>query len=268
MKLKDRVIIVFGGANGIGQASVLLLAEEGAKIVIADRDVEMAEKIAGILKDQGKSAIGLACDASVEDDIKADIDTTVDSYGGIHGLVNCVGVDIVGTVEDTESDLWDRSMEVNLKSVYYSCHYAMPHLKKNGGSIVNISSVQALVPVKGYAAYATAKGGMISLTRSMANDFYEFGIRANVICPGEVETNLGANSKRFEEGISDAEKRIDPYRPLESFDTELRPSRILMPEDIGRVVVFLISDDSNAMNGHELVLDAGYILNTYNNNKE
>jgi len=269
MRMKDRVAVVFGGANGIGQASVLLLADAGADIVIADRDAEMADHVAGVLTGQGKQAIAVPCDVTAESEVRAVIEKAVETFGGIHALVNCVGVNLFDNVETTSSELWERSMAVNLTSVYYSCHYAMPHLKKSGGAIVNISSVQALGPVTNYAAYVTAKGGMISLTRSIAVDFARDGVRANAISPGGVKTNLGANSARYEKEFHDKipEKQAEPFRPLETFNTDSRLLESLEPEDIGRVVVFLACDDSKGMTGQNLVVDGGTMANVHNRDK-
>jgi NAD(P)-dependent dehydrogenase (short-subunit alcohol dehydrogenase family) len=265
MRLKNKTAIVFGGANGIGQASVFLLADDGANVVIADRDLETAETVAGIVKERGGNAISLSCDASSEADITSVISASVEAYGGIDALVNCVGINLIGDVEETSGEVWDRSMAVNLRSVYMTCHHAMPHLKKTGGSIVNISSVQAVTPVNGYAAYAAAKGAMISLTRTIAVDFAEDGVRANTICPGAVDTNLGLNSARLEKLGPKADALMDnPIRTPDQFNSDSRLLTDLQPEDIGRVVVFLACDDSSGMTGQELIVDGGFAVNTYN----
>src|SRR5712691_1300262 len=203
MRLSQKVAIITGGANGIGRATAMLFAREEAKVVVADRDAAAGEEtVAGIRVDGGE-AVFVSTDVSRDKDVAALIEKTQQQYGGISTLVNGAGIDIQGSVVDTEPERWQRVLDVNLASIYRTCRLAIPlMIQGGGGSIVNIASLQGMYGWPHYAAYAASKAGIIGLTRQIAIEYSAQEIRSNSISPGAIETQLNENSARLEPALS------------------------------------------------------------------
>ncbi len=201
MRLAGKVCIVTGGGSGIGRASCLLFAQEGGKIVVADRSLDAAKAVAG---EVGEAAMALRTDVSDSQSVRAMLKQTVDRFGRLDVLVNNAGYGIPGSVVETDEADWDRLMAVNLNGVFYGCKYAIPIMREQGGGvIVNTASVVATVGIRDRAAYCASKGAVAALTRAMALDHVAEGIRINCIAPGTIDSpyfdEMFAKSDRPEE---------------------------------------------------------------------
>jgi meso-butanediol dehydrogenase / (S,S)-butanediol dehydrogenase / diacetyl reductase len=187
MKMKGRVALITGAGAGIGEATALLFAREGAKVCCNSLS-ESAKKVAQRIKDQGGEAIFVQGDISKIEDARKMVDGTVKQYGKLDILFNNAGIVIYGTVETVSPEDWDRMMAVNVRGIYFVSRFAVPELKKTKGTIIHNASAAALKGVKDRAGYSASKGAVVSMTRAMAADYMEDGIRVNCICPGTTET--------------------------------------------------------------------------------
>jgi NAD(P)-dependent dehydrogenase (short-subunit alcohol dehydrogenase family) len=248
-RLKDRVAFITGAGMGIGREAARLFAAEGAGVVVADIDEKMAKETVRLIETAGGRAVAVTGDVAGEADVQRMIEDGVRHFGALHVLLNNAGVlwkDRDRSVLETDERWWDRVMAINLKSVFWVTKHGIPHLRAaGGGSIVIMGSVSALVGfTRAQDAYTAAKGGLISLTKSLAIQFAKDGIRCNIIHPGIVDTPLQAPyltealRKEFQVGI-----------PL---------GRIAEPREIASVALFLASEDSSYMTGAELVVDGGF----------
>ena len=250
MRLKDKVCLITGAGSGMGRASALLFAREGARIVALDVDEQGGHETAAQVERQGGRVVFSRCDVGVESDVARSVEAGVSAFGGLDVLFNNAGVlwrdrdfEVTRTLEGT----WDRVMAINLKGPVWVCKHGIPELiKRGGGSIVTTSSVSAL---RGYKraqdAYTSAKGALISLTRSMAVVYGDRGIRANVIHPGMVDTPM---QRELGEESRAAIARAVPL------------GRMAQPDDIARVALFLASDESSYITGAEIVVDGGLTI--------
>jgi NAD(P)-dependent dehydrogenase (short-subunit alcohol dehydrogenase family) len=187
MKLKDKVAIVTGAGAGIGEATARLFAREGAKICCNSQS-DSAQRVVDRIRAEGGDALFVRADVSVEEEARNLMDQTVRRYGKIDILYNNAGIVVGGTVESGATGEFDRCMAVNVRGVYLCSKYALPYLRKTKGTIINCSSVVALKGVVNRAAYSASKGAVLSMTRAMAMDHVQDGIRVNAICPGTVDT--------------------------------------------------------------------------------
>lgn len=248
MRHENKVAIVTGAAKGIGWGIAKIFAQEGAKVAVVDWDEENGKKSAQGFRDKGGQAIFFKCDVSNEEEVKAMIQKVIDEYGRIDVLVNNAGIGVYKTVLDASSADWDRCLGVNLKGVFLCSKYAIPHMQAAGkGAIVNISSVHSWATVNGVAPYAASKGGISSLTRSMAIDYGPM-IRVNAIAPGWVLTPLI-------QSIFDS--YADPADQRQQVERRQVMKRIGVPEDIGYAASFLASDEASFITGAHLFVDGG-----------
>ena len=248
-RLKGKVVLITGGGMGMGRECAVLFAEEGARVVVGDIDAKAADEAVAAVKGIGGEALAVVGDVAVEQDVERMVAEGVRRFGALHVLHNNAGVlwkDRDRSVLETDERWWDRVMGINLKSVFWVTKHGIPHLQRaGGGSIILMGSVSALAGfTRAQDAYTAAKGGLISLTKSLAIQFARDKIRCNVIHPGIVDTPLQA-----------------PYLTPEirkEFETGIPLGRIAMPREIANVALFLASDESSFMTGAELVVDGGF----------
>ncbi|MGB3728517.1 MAG: SDR family oxidoreductase, partial [Thermodesulfobacteriota bacterium] len=193
-----------------------------------------------------------ACDVSSEETCKATVDYTIGKYGQVDILFNNAGVLFPGTTHETETEIWNKTFDINVKGTYFMSKFTIPHMLENGGgSIVNNSSIVGLKGMAGIAAYAASKGAVTQLTRSMALEYAQQGIRVNAICPGAIETPMI---------VEDFFGSVDDVEAAEQYLLSLHPvGRIGQPEEIAHSVLFLVDDNIGFMTGNMLSVDGGWI---------
>jgi len=250
-KFKNKVVLVVGGASGIGRATALAAVAQGAKVIVADLQIDAAQQVAADIQAQSGEAVAIAVDATSYNEVETLVQKSLSKYGAIHYLCNSVGFQTYGTVVSTDEKTWDKTLDVNLKSVYLVSKFAIPEIiKQGGGAVVNISSVQGLRCQANVSAYAASKGAVISLTRSMALDFARDNVRVNCICPGSVDTPL----LRYGAAQHGELKEV-----LASWGEQHPVGRIGTPEEIAATVLFLFSDKAGFILGQSIVADGGLI---------
>jgi len=242
----DRSVLVTGAGSGIGRATAQLFAAEGARVVAVDQNEADAEKTVALIKEEGGDALAFAADVSREADCRRMVERAVAAYGKLNVAFNNAGVGASGfAVADEEEIAFSRLIDVNLKGVFLSMKYEIPAmLAAGGGAIVNTASVAGLVGERGIGAYSASKHGVVGLTRTAALDYIGRGIRINAVCPGATRTRILADWFQ------------DPK--VEAFILSRHPiGRIAEPEEIGRAVLFLASDDASFVVGQALAVDGG-----------
>jgi meso-butanediol dehydrogenase/(S,S)-butanediol dehydrogenase/diacetyl reductase len=248
-RLKDKVCIVTGGGSGIGRATCLLFAEEGARVAVADKRKDNAEAVAAECRSKGAEAIALQVDVARSADAKRMIDETVRAFGRLDVLVNNAGYGIAGTVLDTDEQAWDDLMGVNVRGVFLCSKHAIAAMQaQGGGTIVNTASVVAAVGVRNRAAYVASKGAVAALTRAIAIDHVADGIRCNAIAPGTIDTPY------FDEIMQKSSNPADSRKALEARQLL---NRLGTPEEIAAGILFLASDESRFATGSILTVDGG-----------
>lgn len=249
MRLAGKVAIITGGGTGIGRATALLFAREGAQVVVAGRRPEKIAETAQLITDQGGKALAVPTDVRVEKDAERLIQATIETFGRLNILFNNAGViDRTNLTTSTISD-WERVIDTNLKGIFLVSRFAIPQMiKGGGGSIVNNASISGFLAAPNTASYHASKGGVITLTKSIAYDYAKDGIRANCVCPGLVETPMPTSRLKPGETWEERAKEWVKDIPL---------GRIGKPEDIARAVLFLASDEASWITGIALVVDGG-----------
>jgi NAD(P)-dependent dehydrogenase (short-subunit alcohol dehydrogenase family) len=253
----NKVVIVTGGALGIGRACALAFAREGARVTIADINPAAGEEaIQAIEAIPPGNGVHLAvADVSKASECQRVVEETIDHFGGVDVLVNNVGIqplDSYQRAEDTTEEQWDRILNVNLKSYFLMSKFALPEIRKRGGgAVINTASVQGLQSQRRVPAYAASKGGVLSLTRQMALDYAADNIRVLAVCPGTIDTEMVRTAARLEpDGVEAALARFGKSHPL---------GRIGTGQDIANVVMFLASDAAAFMTGEYVCVDGGYM---------
>ncbi len=254
MRFEGKVAVVTGAATGIGRATALAFAREGASVALADVNAEALNKTMRALESAGGSGLAALADVSRGEDARRIACDAVDQFGGIDYLVASAGIQTYGTVVDTDEDTWDRTLSVNLKGVYLAAKYCIPEMiKRGGGAIVNVASVQGLQSQPNVAAYAASKGALIAMTRTMALDHAKDGIRVNSLCPGSIDTPL----LRF---AADTYCPDDPQSAIEEWGKLHALGRVGQPEEMANVALFLVSDAASFMTGATVVADGGLTI--------
>jgi NAD(P)-dependent dehydrogenase (short-subunit alcohol dehydrogenase family) len=249
MKLEQRVAVITGAGSGIGQAMARLFAGEGARIFAADVNESAAQETARMITEAGGACRTFAADVSRPDQVRAMIDAAISAFGRIDILCNNAGIGSTTDVVECEPDEWDRVMAVNVKSVYLGCKYAIPHmLAQGGGVIVNTASVAGMVGLPKRASYSASKGAVIALTRQVAVEYVEQGIRVNCLCPGTVDSPwVGRLLQQADDPVA-ARQALVARQPL---------GRLGTPDEIAAAALYLVSDDAAFITGTGLVIDGG-----------
>ena len=247
MRLAGKVAIITGAGSGMGRASALLFAREGAKVVAADLNEETGQETVDSIKADGGEAVFVKVDVSNEEDVKKMVQTAVNHFGKLSILFNIAGCpQATKDFETIQNEEWDRIMAVNVKSIFYAAKYSLPELKKEKGVILNVASVGGELPRPGSLAYATSKGAVINMTRALAVELAKYRIRVNCINPGPTDTPMMFKFiPQFNEEIKNA---IGSGTPLGSW---------VMPEDVANAGVFLASDEASKITGTALSVDSG-----------
>ncbi len=245
-RLIDKVAIVTGGASGIGRATVLRFAEEGAKVVAADRSLTGLEQTQDLANKISSDVATVAVDVSKTDHVSDMVDQAVDRFGRVDVLVNAAGVLILTPpLAEVDERHWDLIMATNLKGLFLCCKAAIPAMLTNGGgSIVNIASMAGVQAYGQSLPYAVSKAGIIHLTTVAASQYTSQGIRINCIAPGFVDTPQARGSTQSTEAIESAAQ----HHPM---------GRIGRPEEIANTILFLASDESSYMSGSTVIVDGG-----------
>jgi NAD(P)-dependent dehydrogenase (short-subunit alcohol dehydrogenase family) len=256
MRLENRRALVTGGSSGIGRGIALELAKAGADVVVGDlreeplmdfKETPTHERV----EELGREGHFFEADVSDETEVEALVDATVDELGGLDILVNNAGTNIEGSVENQPYEEWRQVLSVNLDGVFLCSKYGIPHIRgSDAGRIINISSQVAFVAWPLNAAYDTSKAAVSHLTRQMAVDLAKDDITVNAICPGPIKT------KKMKESLADFEIK-------NRYDDKVLTSEVGEPEDIGKAAVYLASEDGRYVNGHNLVVDGGWLAGDF-----
>jgi 3-hydroxybutyrate dehydrogenase len=252
VKLHRKVTIITGAAAGIGEAAARLFGREGARLVLVDVDAEGLGKLTEELEQSGAMVLEITGDVADPAVCRKVVDRAANQFGRIDILFNNAGIVLNGSLlECTEGD-WDRTMGVNLKSMYLMCREAIPLMRKQGsGCIINMSSIAGTNGIPNRGVYSVSKAGVIGLTRSLAADFVQEGIRVNCICPATVDT------PSLRQRIASSP---DPEAALRAFIARQPMGRIARAEEIASMALYLASDDSAFMTGQAIVMDGGMKL--------
>ena len=242
-----KVAFVTGAASGIGRATALAFAREGASVVVADASEPGSQETARMIKEGGGRALAVRCDVSQAEDVKAALDKTVETFGRPDYAFNNAGVEQpVMPVADLTEEEWDRIVDIDLRGVFLCMKHEIPlMLKQGGGAIVNTSSGAGVKGIPGQAAYCAAKYGVVGLTKAAALDYAKSNIRINAVCPGIIETPM---MDRFSGGTPEGRERVIAQEPV---------GRMGRPEEIAAAVLWLCSDATAFVVGHALVVDGG-----------
>jgi len=245
-RLAGKVTIVTGAGSGIGRATAIRFAEEGARVTCVDIDRASVEAVAAEI---GDAAWPVTADVSDPAAVLAYTDATVERWGGLHAVFNNAGVNLPGVFHEVTDEVVDRTLAVNVKGTLYGCRAAIPHmLRGGGGSLINTSSVNGLVAEPFLSVYATSKGAIIMLSKGIALDYAKQNIRCNAIAPGWVDTPVNYAHAEMLGGLDKVYAEIDSFQPIG------RPGE---PREIANVALFLASDESSFMTGSVVVADGG-----------
>jgi NAD(P)-dependent dehydrogenase (short-subunit alcohol dehydrogenase family) len=249
MKLKDRVAVITGSASGIGRASALEFAKAGATVVVADINLAGARETVKQIESAGGAAVPVETDVSSPESVEALVEKTLQRFGKTHVLFNNAAIQVNKTVEDTTFEEWNREIGINLGGVFLCSKYFLPHLRATKGCIVNMASVNGFFVEPLCAGYCATKGGIVALTKAMAIDHGKDGIRVNCICPGYIDAGLAWEYFELQPNPAESRKAAGKLHAL---------GRIGQPEEVGRLAVFLASDDASFMTGSAVVVSGGF----------
>ncbi|WP_439617885.1 SDR family NAD(P)-dependent oxidoreductase [Shinella sp.] len=250
--LDGKVALVTAAGSGIGRSSARILAAHGARVVVTDRDVASAEETASSIVADGGLAQAHALDVTDEAAVASLLDYVVKAHGGLHILHNHAGIQVAGALEQIDSNDMRKSYEVNVVAQFAACRAALPHMRAQGGGVIlNTASNAGVFLDKGMLAYITTKSAVITMTKQIALDYAQDGIRVNAICPGWVDTSFNGPYENQLGGRAALEKVVRDLVPMGRFGR---------PEEIAEAVLFLCSDRSAFITGHALVVDGGECL--------
>jgi NAD(P)-dependent dehydrogenase (short-subunit alcohol dehydrogenase family) len=250
-RLEGKTALITGAGSGMGRAAALLFAREGAAVGVLDRDAEAARGVTAEIGMAGGSAHALTADVADADAVRRAVEELVSACGRLDVVYNNAGVWMPGDgpVGELDVDAWDRTLAINLGGVFHTCRATLPHLiEAGGGSIINTSSPVAVRPEPVYDAYVASKGAVLSLTRSIAQHYAQFGVRANVIMPGNIDTPMTRPAMEADAAYTAHLVRTTPL------------NRIGRPEDVAYAALYLASDESSFVTGSTQWVDGGWLL--------
>jgi len=247
-RLKNKVAIVTGAGSGIGRAISKEFAKEGAKVIVADYNEETAKETMAMIKENGGESAVSKTDVSQKEQIETMIKLAVDTFGGLDILVNNAGVALMADLASTTDEIWQKTLDVDLKGVFLGIKAAFSEMEKRGkGKIINTASIAGLVGFQGITAYCAAKGGVVNLTKETALDLASKKINVNAIAPGVIKTNMTVDILK------------DP-KQAEAMLAQTPIGRFGEPEDIAHLAVYLASDESDFMTGQTIAIDGGWTI--------
>ena len=244
-RFKDKIVIVAGAGSGIGKASALRIAQEGGSVFCVDLNAAAVEATAAEISAAGSEATSHVCDVSDESSVQACVEACMARYGSLYGLVNMAGILRFDDTAELQTGDWQKVIDINLTGTLFLCRAVLPHLLETRGSIVNAASTASLAGLPCGVAYAASKGGVLAMTRSIAVEYAKRGVRANCVCPGDINTGM-----------------TDNIGFPESMDFELMPRIMSLtgakgPEVVAGVIAMLVSEDGVHITGEEIRVDGG-----------
>jgi len=252
MDFVGKVVIVTGAAKGMGFGAAVKFADEGASVALVDNDAATLASVEKNFLSSGKKVKAFPTDVSSAKDVEKMVAGVIAKFGALDVIANCAGIQTYGDAVETTEEIWDKTLDVNVKSMFLTAKYAVPHMRKRGGgAIVNISSVQSIGAQKQVVAYSTSKGAINALSRAMAMDFAVDKIRVNSVLPGSVDTPL----LRFAAETHKGNKTVDEV--VAEWGSSHPIGRMGTIEDIAELVAFLASDRALFITGSDYVIDGG-----------
>jgi len=252
-KLTGKAAIITGATSGIGKATALLFAEEGADLVITGRRTEMGKAVETEIRQEGVRCIFVQADHSQAGDCSRVIERTLAEYGRVDILFNNAGIVTGGTAETTTDEVWNETLAINVTAVWHMCKLVIPHMKKQGGGvIVNNGSDWSVVAGRDAFPYVVSKGAVGLMTKAMALDYARDNIRVNAVCPGDTFVD-----RWLEKGYFESSDPVSLEQAIRDSSDYIPMGRFGRPEEIASAVLFLASDDSSFVTGHLLLVDGG-----------
>ncbi len=253
MKLKNKTAIITGGTSGIGKATALLFAKEGANLIVTGRRLELGKSVEAECRQKGGNCVFVEADHTKLEDCQRVVDVALKEFGQIDILFNNAGIVTKGTADTTSEIIWQDTLDINVTAVWHMCKLVIPQMKKQGkGVIVNNGSDWSVVAGRNAFPYIMSKGAVGLMTKAMALDYAREGIRVNAVCPGDTFVDRWIEKGYFEGSdpvtVEEAIKEASEYIPMGRFGK---------PEEIANAVLFLASDDSTFVTGHLLLVDGG-----------
>jgi NAD(P)-dependent dehydrogenase (short-subunit alcohol dehydrogenase family) len=249
MKLSDRVVVVTGAGSGIGRACAIEAAREGAKVIVADINYDGALETVKQIESENGIASAFKVDVSQPESVMQMVNHTLNHYSKVDTLINNAAIQVNKTIEDTTFEEWKLQLAVNLGGVFLCSKYLLPYLRQSRGNIINMSSVNGFFVEPMCAGYCATKAAIIGLTKAMAIDHGQDGIRVNCICPGYIDAGLAEGYFQIQPDPAQARIYAKKLHAL---------MRIGEPGEVARVAVFLASDDASFMTGSSVVVDGGF----------
>nr|WP_304216665.1 glucose 1-dehydrogenase [Fredinandcohnia onubensis] len=253
MRLQGKVALITGAGSGIGRETAQLFAKEGALVVVNDYSEEGGLETLELIKNNGGEAIFIQADVTKADEVQRMVEEIISRTGKIDVLFNNAGISGVGMLHETSEELWDKVVNVNIKGVYMTSKYVIPHMiERKEGAIINMSSCIAEIGLKLRAVYATTKGAVLSLTKSMQVDYAPYNIRVNALLPGTILTPFVENYLK--------NSYDDPEEAIEGIKKRQLSGNLGRPDDVAKAALFLASDESSFMMGAPLYIDGGVVF--------
>src|SRR5215211_5845305 len=252
-KLSYKVALITGATSGIGKATALLFAKEGAQVVITGRRAELGQRLVTEIQQQGGHSLFIQADHSQADDCSRVVERTLSEFGRVDILFNNAGIVTSGTAETTSEEVWNETFVINVTAVWRMCKLVIPIMKRQaGGVIVNNGSDWSVVAGRDALPYIASKGAVGMMTKAMALDYARENIRVNAVCPGDTLVE-----RWIEKGYFEGSDPVDVEEAMKGLSADIPMGRFGKPEEIARAVLFLASDDSSFMTGHLLLVDGG-----------